>query len=91
MGLIQPDHSLMNPFDGEDNVADHSQAQATVDAMVAALGIVPTVDERVQLVRIYEAFRPLVDALYEVPETRYEFPALVFRAMPELESWDGEK
>ena len=81
----------MNPFDGEDKVANHSEAQATVDAMVGALGVVPTIDERRRLVQMYEAFRPLVDALYQVPETRYEFPALVFRAMPELESWDRER
>jgi hypothetical protein len=37
--------------------------------------------------RAYEAFRPRVEALYAIPETRYEVPALVFPAAPSLRSW----
>jgi hypothetical protein len=60
---------------------------AAVDAMLAAAGLAPSADERVALTAMYAQFKPGVEALYAVPEARYEAPALVFQAAPKLAEW----
>jgi hypothetical protein len=59
----------------------------TVDTMLAAAGLDPSPAERQEMVTMYEAFKPGVEALYAVPEARYEDPALVFLAQPPLDVW----
>lgn len=63
---------------------DHA---AVVDAMLAAAGLRPGATEREVLIANYAMFRPAIDALYAVPEARYEVPALVFLAAPKLAQW----
>lgn len=60
---------------------------ATLDAMLDAAGVIAAPAEREELMRLYALFKPGVDALYAVPEARYEAPALVFQADPPLETW----
>jgi hypothetical protein len=66
------------------NEPDHA---AVVDAMITAAGLSPSAAEREGLIATYSGFKPLVDALYAVPEARYEVPALVFQAAPKLTPW----
>lgn len=58
-----------------------------VDAMLAAAGIALSSEERGQLLEMYAQFRPGVAALCEIPEVRYEAPALVVQAEPKLAEW----
>ena len=58
-----------------------------VDAMLAAAGLSPGATEREDLIATYAKFKPAVEALYAVPEARYEAPALVFQAAPKLTPW----
>lgn len=60
---------------------------AVVDAMLAAAGLSLGANEREDLIAFYAMFRPVVDALYAVPEARYEVPAFVFQAAPKLAPW----
>jgi hypothetical protein len=60
---------------------------ALVDAMMVAAGLSPSESERAALITMYEQFRPGVEALYALPEARYESPALVFQAAPPLAVW----
>jgi hypothetical protein len=60
---------------------------ATLDAMLDAAGIVAAPAEREQLHALYARFKPGIDALYALPEARYEAPALVFQAEPKLTPW----
>lgn len=66
---------------------DEPDDAAIVDAKIAAAGLTPTAAEREALIAAYAAFKPLVDALYAVPEARYEASALVFQADPKLTPW----
>jgi len=56
--------------------------------LLAACGLAASADERRALAEIEATLRPGIEALYEVPEARYEVPAPVFRADPELTPWD---
>jgi hypothetical protein len=58
-----------------------------IDAMLAAAGLAPSPEERAALGEMYAMFKPGVEALYAVPEARYESPALVFQAAPKLAEW----
>jgi hypothetical protein len=58
-----------------------------IDAMLDAAGLQPSADEREALSRLYATFKPGLDALYALPEVRYEAPALVFQAAPKLDPW----
>lgn len=58
-----------------------------LDAMLAAAGLSPSPAERTALGEMYAMFKSGVDALYAVPEARYEAPALVFQAAPKLAEW----
>ncbi len=60
---------------------------AAIDAMLDAAGLAPSPAEREQLLAMYERFKPGVEALYALPEARYEAPALVFQAEPKLTAW----
>jgi hypothetical protein len=60
---------------------------AAVDAMLDAAGLSPAPSERAQLLQMYALFKPGVEALYALPEARYEAPALVFQAEPKLTAW----
>ncbi len=66
--------------------SDQSPAQF-VEAILAAAGLSLAAPEREALRDMYELFRPAVDALYAVPDARYESSALTFRAAPPLEPW----
>lgn len=59
----------------------------TVDAMLADAGIVPGAADRERLLAGYAMLKPGVEALHAMPEARYEVPALVFPADPELTPW----
>lgn len=60
---------------------------AAIDAMLSAAGLDPSAEEREALGALYATFKPGVDALYALPEVRYEAPALVFQAAPKLAAW----
>lgn len=66
---------------------DPSAYGPAVDAMLGAAGIAPTPEEREQLLDMYTLYRPGIEALYALPEARYEAPALVFQADPKLTQW----
>lgn len=55
--------------------------------MLAAAGLSPDATEREHLIAAYAMFKPVVEALYAVPEARYEVPALLFPAAPKLTPW----
>jgi hypothetical protein len=59
----------------------------TIDAMLSAAGLDPSAEEREALGKMYATFKPGIDALYAMPEVRYEAPALVFQAAPKLQAW----
>lgn len=59
----------------------------TIDAMLSAAGLNPSPEEREALGAMYATFKPGMDALYALPEVRYEAPALVFQAAPKLQAW----
>jgi hypothetical protein len=59
----------------------------TIDAMLSAAGLDPSPEEREALGKMYATFKPGIDALYAMPEVRYEAPALVFQAAPKLQAW----
>jgi hypothetical protein len=55
--------------------------------MLAPAGIALSSEERGQLLEMYAQFRPGVAALCEIPEVRYEAPALAVQAEPKLAEW----
>lgn len=62
-------------------------SSTTIDVMLAAAGLDPSAEEREALGKMYDMFKPGIDALYTLPEVRYEAPALVFQAAPKLQAW----
>jgi hypothetical protein len=60
---------------------------AAVDAMLGVAGLSPSDGERERLHQMYAVFKPGIEALYALPEARYEAPALVFQAAPKLAAW----
>lgn len=62
-------------------------SSTTIDAMLEAAGLDPSAEEREALGKMYATFKPGIDALYAMPEVRYEAPALVFQAAPKLQAW----
>jgi hypothetical protein len=71
----------------EPSAPDPAGYGPAVDAMLGAAGIAPTSDERERLIEMYAMYRPGIEALYAIPEVRYEAPALVFHADPKLAEW----
>lgn len=71
----------------EMQIPNPSSYGPAVDAMLGAAGITPAPDEREQLLEMYALYRPGVEALYALPEARYEAPALIFQADPKLAEW----
>jgi hypothetical protein len=61
--------------------------EETVRALVDAAALRPDAEEMAELVRVYPVFRAGLDALYAVPEARYESPSLVFGAAGPLVEW----
>ncbi len=61
------------------------------EAMLAATGLEPSPEDREALGRLYDRIKPGVEAMYDLPEARYEVPALGFRAAPKLDDWRGEE
>jgi hypothetical protein len=53
-----------------------------VPALLAAAGISPSAEEVAVLIAEFPERATAIDALYAVPEARYEEPGLVFRAVP---------
>jgi hypothetical protein len=62
-------------------------ADTRIAAMLDAAGLDPDPAEREEMRAIYEQFKPGVEALYALPQARYESPALVFQAEPLLRGW----
>lgn len=58
-----------------------------VDVMLAAAGITVSAKERQRLTDMYGMHRPGIAAMYALPDVRYESPALVFQAAPNLDTW----
>ena len=61
------------------------------EALVRALlseAALPASEEKIQgLVRAYSRFKSGIEAMYSLEATRYETPALMFQADPELADW----
>jgi hypothetical protein len=70
-----------------DTDTDAGPTRAQLDVLLALAGLDPDDDEREQLAATYATMRPGVEALYAMPEARYEAPALVFQAAPKPERW----
>ena len=66
---------------------DTAPTRDQLDILLALAGLDPDDGEREQLAATYAMMRPGVEALYAMPEARYEAPALVFQAAPKLERW----
>ncbi|HEY6760393.1 MAG TPA: hypothetical protein VI318_12920 [Baekduia sp.] len=62
-------------------------APSAVDVLLAAAGLEPDAGERAALHAMHAAFAPGLDALYALPEARYEVPALVFDARTPEPGW----
>ncbi|MDQ8044419.1 MAG: hypothetical protein AAGC46_00180 [Solirubrobacteraceae bacterium] len=60
---------------------------ATVNTLLAAAGVDPSAAERETLTEMYAMFKGGVELIHAMPEARYEVPALVFEADPELTEW----
>jgi hypothetical protein len=61
----------------------------TVRAMLDAAGFDPPADEVAELEREYLVLRQMVDLLYSVDTTRYEYPCLIFDANPQFLDWSA--
>jgi aspartyl-tRNA(Asn)/glutamyl-tRNA(Gln) amidotransferase subunit A len=57
------------------------------DAMLAVAGLPVVPEEREHFREIHAMYRPRIEAMYALPEVRYEAPALVFQAQPKLQNW----
>jgi hypothetical protein len=75
----------------EDQTMDATQESAgpenAVDAALDAAGLEPAALEREALVAMWEPLKHGVELLYAVDEARYEAPAVVFGAAPNLARW----
>jgi aspartyl-tRNA(Asn)/glutamyl-tRNA(Gln) amidotransferase subunit A len=60
--------------------ADRSQTEQ----LIGAAGLSPSAEEVGLLSESYQMMRTATEALYGVPEARYEVPGLIFEAAPEL-------
>jgi hypothetical protein len=54
--------------------------ETTVRGLLAAAGMSLTDEQVAKYVRIYPTFRASADRLFEIPEIRYEQPAVVYEA-----------
>ena len=61
---------------------DTPDVETTVSALVGAGGLSLTEPQLEKFVRIYPMFRAQADRLWEIPEIRYEQPAVVYHAEP---------
>ena len=53
-------------------------AETIVRALLTAAGLTPPKEAFDTFVRLYPTFRAMADSLYEIPEVRYEEPALIY-------------
>jgi hypothetical protein len=60
-----------------------------LEALLAAHGLTPDPGALDELRSMFPGYARARDALYAVPEARYEVPALVFEAAPKLDPWAG--
>ena len=61
--------------------------EATVRALLAVAGLLPSDDEIARLVVAYPLLRAAADTLYDVAEARYEETAQSFAAVPRGSDW----
>ncbi len=61
---------------------DTPDVDTTVRALLAVGGLSLTDEQVEKYVRIYPTFRAAADRLYQIPELRYEQPAVVYQAQP---------
>lgn len=54
--------------------------ETTVRGLLAAGGLSLTDEQVDKCVRVYPMLRAAADRLYEIPEIRYELPAVVYKA-----------
>ncbi|OAI39065.1 hypothetical protein AYO38_08320 [bacterium SCGC AG-212-C10] len=52
--------------------------ETTVRALLTASGLTPPQEAFDTFVRLYPSLRAMADSLYEIPEVRYEEPALIY-------------
>lgn len=71
----------------EPSAVDASDQHRFVDVMLESAGISLTAEDREGLLAMYAVCRPGIQAMYALPEARYESPALVFQAQPKLANW----
>jgi Asp-tRNA(Asn)/Glu-tRNA(Gln) amidotransferase A subunit family amidase len=69
------------------NEGAHITDVAVPSTMLALAGIAATPKDRDELFDLYAQIRPNVEALYAVPQARYQVPALTFSAQPKLKDW----
>ncbi|MBO2457545.1 hypothetical protein [Actinomadura violacea] len=60
----------------------NTEAATVVAALLAAAGLSPTPEEAARLAAAYPGWQAELAALYDMPDARYETPALVFRPEP---------
>lgn len=68
-------------------MADRPVQPDPLQILLAACGLAPSVDEERALAEIHASLAPGIEAMHALSEARYEVPATVFRADPELSSW----
>jgi hypothetical protein len=62
-------------------------AESTVRALLSAAGLMPSDDEFATIIAAYERHKAGIDSLYDVPDARYETPALIFNPTPVFDDW----
>jgi hypothetical protein len=64
--------------------------RAHVERLMAGSGLSPSAEELGRLAKAYLMLQAASEALYAVPEARYEVPGLVFDAAPAFDEWGGK-
>lgn len=59
---------------------DTPDVETTVRGLLAAGGLSLTDEQVEKYVRVYPMLRAAADALYAIPELRYEQPAVIYRS-----------
>jgi hypothetical protein len=70
-----------------DATPESAGPERAVDAALDAAGLEPAPFEREALVAMWEPLKRGVELLYAVDDARYETPAVVFGAAPNLARW----
>ena len=61
-------------------MSEPDSAETIVRSLLSTAGLKLTEDQIAGFVRVYPTLRAQADALYAIPEVRYEEPAVTFRA-----------